>query len=1071
MQRKAKGFFEQDTDELYYTIDNLYEMEDFFLTIPSSSDIWTFLWSQGGISSGRGNSDKAIFPYYTDDKISDMKYSTGSLSMIKSEDTCWKVFDPAKRNPCSISMPRNLSNIRFSEKNEELGLSFTLTWHTSEKYGLVKEIRIKAERDASFTLLDGARNLMPACATSDFQNTNSTLLDAYKKTELDELCSLVSLSLSSVITDRAEPNEALETNITYFTAEGKISLDADAEKSFIDDTISFATSSLGERGSAFIVKDISLKKDEEYTHLQVFDVSYSSKKYSDFRTKLSTIKREKLEEMIREDIILSSNKLTRLIKEADGIEETGDLMADVHHEANVLFNIMRGGTFISQEISIPDFKDFLEKRNKAIAKSFPYPNKESVDYLSLKELAEQDAQTKRLFYEYIPLTFSRRHGDPSRPWNRFDIKVTNEKGEAILNYEGNWRDIFQNWEALSLSYPTFLEHMISRFLDTMSVDGYNPYKINRDGFDWEEPDPNNPWAQIGYWNDHQVIYLVRLLELLRKYDSSSLFKDISAPRFSTANVPYRLKSYKEIEKNPHSTILFDKELNIRIKRIANEKGSDGKLILTSDGDVELVSFSTKILQIIVSKTANLVPDGGIWMNTQRPEWNDANNALAGFGLSVVSLAALRQLIKLYIEVLEKNSAHKVWISKPVKEAFDKIVENFKSNTDRLKTLRANGEVFEKERNYLYQNGFSAQTAVEEKHCLIKSLNAVLSIVDESLKANKRDDGLYHSYNVLEIKDDDIIIHPMKLQLEGQVAVLSSGLVDAKGAVEIMQALSKSPLHEEITGAYLLYPDRILPKFWEKNNITEVDESRKGIKAGDGSNVLEEDKRGVWHFKSSIRNKTCLDTEVGRENIEIENLYEKTFNHRFFTGRSDSFFRYEGLGSIYWHMVSKLLLSLGEIIVKTEKEEEREALIAEYRKLRSSLGYKRSASSYGSFPFIPYSHTPKGKGAKQPGMTGQVKEDIISRNIELGANVENGCFQINPVMLEKSEFKADGSLSYSRFNTQIKYKLYNGDNILIALNDGEYEKKNTLTRKESESLFLRSGEINVINVLIPESILK
>ena len=36
MQRKAKGFFEQDTDELYYTIDNLYEMEDFFLTIPSS---------------------------------------------------------------------------------------------------------------------------------------------------------------------------------------------------------------------------------------------------------------------------------------------------------------------------------------------------------------------------------------------------------------------------------------------------------------------------------------------------------------------------------------------------------------------------------------------------------------------------------------------------------------------------------------------------------------------------------------------------------------------------------------------------------------------------------------------------------------------------------------------------------------------------------------------------------------------------------------------------------------------------------------------------------------------------
>jgi hypothetical protein len=29
--------------------------------------------------------------------------------------------------------------------------------------------------------------------------------------------------------------------------------------------------------------------------------------------------------------------------------------------------------------------------------------------------------------------------------------------------------------------------------------------------------------------------------------------------------------------------------------------------------------------------SNLIPEGGIWMNTQRPEWNDANNALVGNG--------------------------------------------------------------------------------------------------------------------------------------------------------------------------------------------------------------------------------------------------------------------------------------------------------------------------------------------------------------------------------------------------------------------------------------------------------
>ena len=32
------------------------------------------------------------------------------------------------------------------------------------------------------------------------------------------------------------------------------------------------------------------------------------------------------------------------------------------------------------------------------------------------------------------------------------------------------------------------------------------------------------------------------------------------------------------------------------------------------------------------------------MNTQRPEWNDANNALVGHGLSVVTLAHLRRYL-------------------------------------------------------------------------------------------------------------------------------------------------------------------------------------------------------------------------------------------------------------------------------------------------------------------------------------------------------------------------------------------------------------------------------------------
>ncbi|MEO0731841.1 MAG: hypothetical protein AAFZ52_03330 [Bacteroidota bacterium] len=64
--------------------------------------------------------------------------------------------------------------------------------------------------------------------------------------------------------------------------------------------------------------------------------------------------------------------------------------------------------------------------------------------------------------------------------------------------------------------------------------------------------------------------------------------------------------------------------------------------------------------------------------------------------------------------------------------------------------------------------------------------------------------------------------------------------------------------------------------------------------------------------------------------------------------------------------------------------------------------------YGAFPTDPYSHTPGGKGAQQPGMTGQVKEDILSRFGELGVRVEEGQLAFRPVLLQRAEFRMEPS---------------------------------------------------------------
>jgi hypothetical protein len=79
------------------------------------------------------------------------------------------------------------------------------------------------------------------------------------------------------------------------------------------------------------------------------------------------------------------------------------------------------------------------------------------------------------------------------------------------------------------------------------------------------------------------------------------------------------------------------------------------LVLDGDGEVHQVTLLEKLLVPLLAKLGNLVIDGGIWMNTQRPEWNDANNALVGQGLSMVTLYYLRRYVRFLQELLESET--------------------------------------------------------------------------------------------------------------------------------------------------------------------------------------------------------------------------------------------------------------------------------------------------------------------------------------------------------------------------------------------------------------------------------
>ena len=849
--KKTKGYFTTfpGENDQFYKIENYDCMDDFFMTITSASDIWNFCWSQGGITAGRIDCDHAVFPYYTADKVSDAKNYTGSYTAIRIEDInnseaiIWEPFaslsaSPAIRRLAEKNIRRNIYKntagtvVWFEEINDALQLSFRYGWTSSPKYGLVKKSVITnlSDKEISVQILDGCRNILPACVTADFQNSNSVLLDAYKKTDLDTDSQLALFAVSSIVTDKAEPSEGLFANVSWFNTEDALLLNPDAPVEFAEKgSITAMKVVKGKRPAAYICKTVQLPGTSpkmtndavslsgltgQYSWYQVFDTRLDAAKIALLKKELSD--RKSLTDALEADIAAGKALMETYIAEADGFQKTAETMTCVHHSENVMFNIMRGGFFANNgKISLADFVKFAGQRNKAlvslaekakgIAKEFA--DKDGfVNYSELESIVqkEMNPQLSRLFYEYMPLTFSRRHGDPSRPWNRFNIHLRDNDGNPILNYEGNWRDIFQNWEALAWSYPQYIKNMTAKFLNAMTIEGFNPYRISREGIDWEIPEPDNPWAQIGYWGDHQVIYLQKLLEVYAKLNKKQLVSELGEKIYASTNVPYRIKEYKDIITDPRNTIMFDRDLSTLLKEKSAKSGSDAKLITASgkpDSDeVALVTLATKLLQVVIAKMANFVPGGGIWLNTQRPEWNDANNALAGYGLSMVTLYYLHRFVNFLISLFDASEANEFLIPADIAKCFNELGKLYtETSADdvakdpelRKKFTDSEGIFFETERNSLYKKGYGNS---EEKICkadILKYLKAILLHIKKTITLNRRSDGLFHAYNTMKIFGDKIEIEYLQEMLEGQVAVLSAEILSPEESLSLLKALRAS----------------------------------------------------------------------------------------------------------------------------------------------------------------------------------------------------------------------------------------------------------------------------------------
>lgn len=1134
--RATEGGYVQLWGETYYRVADYDHMSAFFMTLVSSADHWLFIASTGGLSAGRVNADIALFPYETEDKITAHSELTGSKTIIRAhrqgQTYLWEPF--SERYAGVYRRRRNLykniygNKLIFEEINLDLQLTLRTGWFTGDRFGFIRGSWLlnDGDSDCQIELLDGLQNLLPYGANLALQTSYSSLVNGYKRNEVDPESGLAVYALSATLSDRAEPSESLKATVAW-----QVGLDAAGYLLCSDQLDAFRAGHPiqterdvpGKPGAYLVNASFEVAPGQSRHWRIVADVNQDSAAVVRLKH-LLRLGPEAISRAIDDDVAQATAGLVGYVAAADGLQLTAQEMTTSHHFANVLFNIMRGGIFPDgYQVRRDDLLDFVNVRHRPLLATqsgwfAALPERLSIQSLRARAQEAGVPDLIRLAYEYLPLTFSRRHGDPSRPWNMFSINLKQPDGSPRLDYQGNWRDIFQNWEPLAYSYPDYVEGMIAKFLNATTIDGYNPYRLTRDGIEWEIPEPDSPWSNIGYWSDHQIIYLQKLLEIAEQVHPGKLETFRNQAVFAYANIPYRIRTYDEMLADANNTIDFDWQSERAIEGAVAGMGTDGRLRRDTAGQVVHVTMTEKLLVLLLAKLANLVPEGGIWMNTQRPEWNDANNALVGKGLSVVTVAYLRRFAVFWKAQLERAEPGAFAVNTAVADLFAAIQNVFVHHQEHLVTgfddrqrrdmMAELGEAITAYRGRVYEAGVPATRLDLTSSQISDFLTLVQRYLEQTLRANLRPDGLTHSYNVLHLREQEAAIEHLYLMLEGQVALLSAGMLTPAEALKLLQSLRQSDLYRADLHTYMLYPNRALPGFMQKNNVSADQVAGSALvaaltAAGD-NRLLIRDEAGIYHFSGDFRNAhdaaAVLDelakepayaAAATAERAFILDVFETTFNHRAFTGRSGTFFAYEGLGSVYWHMVSKLLLAAQECYLHAEEEMAGPALVSAladaYYDIRQGLGFNKTPAEYGAFPADPYSHTPMGGGARQPGMTGQVKEEILTRSGELGVSVRNGALHFRPTLLKHEEFLAEpghftyidgdagartitlppGSLAFTVCQTPVVYALGNEARIEVVYRDGRTATLagDRLDPPTSRLIFDRDGQVERLNVVV------
>ena len=446
--------------ELHASIRHVDRMPPFLMNVVGNGDVWMFVGSNGGITAGRRDPDLALFPYQTVDKLLAAPDASGAVCLLRVEGTLW---EPGGRSSPAAGCQRHLhkdefgTSVVFEEINEPLGLRLRWQLAASETYGVVRHCTLKniGRSPVAVRSLDGWHQLLAPGVGQQTYERYSYLAAAYMHHELLGDEGLMVSALNAAISDRPLPAESLRAGVAWsFGHHHPVrTLDPRGIGRFRGQAPSAPMTDVrGEFGCYLVEDSFTLAPGTSTEWFIIADTGLDHAAVVRLRRQL--VAGESIREEVAASLASNAADVRRRVAAADGLQASADRTVAVHHFSNTLFNIMRGGV-PADGYRCPrgDLSGFVARRNAGVhARHREWLEADGDRDLAglAAEVADRgDPHLRRIVREYLPMCFGRRHGDPSRPWNRFSIATRDRLGRPVLGYSGNWRDIFQNWEALS----------------------------------------------------------------------------------------------------------------------------------------------------------------------------------------------------------------------------------------------------------------------------------------------------------------------------------------------------------------------------------------------------------------------------------------------------------------------------------------------------------------------------------------------------------------------------------------------------------------------------------------------